>query len=857
VTEKHKIVAEIEKRLKDTREQRTVVGPIVTYLVGLGWDLGQIIFGKKEWLVPKTPSELAKREKGRTFSGFPADIVVFDDISTVGDPRHLLFVIECKQPNEESGVSQLESYFAGEPHARLGVWANNPDPTAKAAFIYRRTDGSMFIKPRRVGDLPRPGEAIKPDAVNLTFKDLVVPAETVFRSVIEDLLDKIVIRDANVTRREEQLDQLCNLILLKLESDKRAKVDPDKPVFFRPLESSSKTAKAIRDRYKGFVDLYPETFISERDDEIRFSNQTIHRCVESLAGLKLIDLGLSSVAVAFQVLRSEALKQKEGQYFTPLQVIEAGVKLLSIDWDDIVLDPACGTGGFLLQTIRELETKHPIPREELSRWAQTHIFGIDKDAIGVKLTKAIMQIAGDGSAHCARGDSVLVHSWGTDYPHLKDGKFKNGRFSVVVTNPPFGKNLTVSAEDSRLSSLEIAKAGTENYQDMVIGLLFLERACELLRPGGRIGIVLPETYFFSSDYEFIWDWLLAHLRPIVVVNVPMEAFQGFCRAKTNFYVFEKLDKSKTAPSPNIIFLNPRTCGIYKNGGVRYRIDSSTGKRTNEIDNELIEQVDKYIKGGSPSGIAKVPLKTVYKRKVLVPTYYDDRYNHGIRSLCGQKGLNEISLGELENKCIIEVRSGHGSPSNDQRRGTIPYIKVSDIRGLRININPTNLVPEVVARLLWGGPSSGLKPFDLITPNRASSNIGEFSILLPGEEKLVLTKEVFVVRVVDDSIYDPFYLLWALSLRVVREQWRRVALMQTNREDCGQRYKEVVIPEPKTKEMARTFSIAFRSYFMKLAGAKQQFTKKIRESGFEYVASLGTSGQQLPEESEEFETEDAD
>lgn len=151
-----------------------------------------------------------------------------------------------------------------------------------------------------------------------------------------------------------------------------------------------------------------------------------------------------------------------------------------------------------------------------------------------------MQIAGDGSAHCVRGDAIRTHNWKRDFPHLTDGKFKDGRFSIVVTNPPFGQNLTVSAEDARLAGLDIAKAGTPNYQDLEIGLIYLQRAHQLLRKGGKIGIVLPETYFFSSNYQFLFDWMKNKLKPLIVANVPMEAFQGFCRAKTNFYVFEKI-----------------------------------------------------------------------------------------------------------------------------------------------------------------------------------------------------------------------------------------------------------------------------------------------------------------------------
>jgi len=525
--------------LKTTPEQQLVVGPLVQHLLDLGWKREQIIFGKKEWFVPKTPSEQTKREKRHSFKGFPVDIAVFDSPKTLGDPRHLLFIIECKQPNEQAGVSQLEAYFVGEPHVRLGVWANNSDPSSRGAFIYRQSDGRILLKRQYIKDLPRPGEAIKPGAQRISFNDLIAPTQEILRRVTEGLLDKVVIDDNNVTRREEQLDQLCNILLLKLESDKQGKASPSQPLFFRPMESAARTAEAIKDRYSRFVELYPETFTTDQDKHLRFGNQTIASCVEAFSGLRLIDLGVSTVSVAFQVLRSEALKQGEGQYFTPNQVIEAGVRLLQISFEDIVIDPACGTGGFLVEAILDMKRQNPdMPETELSRWAQTHIYGIEKDAIGLKLTKAIMQIAGDGSAHCVRGDSVRVHNWIRDFPHLTG--VKNGRFSVVVTNPPFGLNLKVSAEDSRLSGLDIAKRDGSTYTDLEIGLIFLDRAYQLLRKGGRVGIVLPETYFFSSNYSFLFDWLKLRLRPVVVANIPMEAFQGFCRAKTNFYVFEKI-----------------------------------------------------------------------------------------------------------------------------------------------------------------------------------------------------------------------------------------------------------------------------------------------------------------------------
>jgi type I restriction enzyme M protein len=298
------------------------------------------------------------------------------------------------------------------------------------------------------------------------------------------------------------------------------------------------------------------------------------------------------------------------------------------------------------------------------------------------------------------------------------------------------------------------------------------------------------------------------------------------------------EKKRDKKRQRTVFLNPRTCGINKKGVARYKSNPLTGMRTDQIDNELLDHVTAFLGGGTPPGMVSRDWNEIQVRQVLVPTYYDPRYQDGIESFLKKHGLKPVTLQELIDDATVTVRGGHGSPSNDQRRGNIPYIKVSDIRGLRLNVNPTNLVPEALARRYWGGASSGLQAWDVVTPNRASSNIGEFAMLLPGEERVVLTREVFVLRLTNsDGMWDPFYLLWALSLRDVREQWRRIALMQTNREDCGDRYGEIIVPLPPSRQWARQVSSAFREYFQGLATAKQRFVAAAAGDPFEYVPTI--------------------
>ncbi|MGI5906661.1 MAG: hypothetical protein ACOX85_10465 [Candidatus Pararuminococcus gallinarum] len=131
----NQISTAIMARLKDGPEQHLVIGPLVQRLIDNGWKLGQIMFGHNEWRVPKTPSEASKREDGTSYEGFPVDIAVFENEQTCGDYRHILFIIEGKQPDITVGLQQLEIYLSLEPHVKLGIWANSADISAQTLSV--------------------------------------------------------------------------------------------------------------------------------------------------------------------------------------------------------------------------------------------------------------------------------------------------------------------------------------------------------------------------------------------------------------------------------------------------------------------------------------------------------------------------------------------------------------------------------------------------------------------------------------------------------------------------------------------------------------------------------------------------
>ncbi|WP_203141008.1 hypothetical protein [Marinobacter mangrovi] len=289
-----------------------------------------------------------------------------------------------------------------------------------------------------------------------------------------------------------------------------------------------------------------------------------------------------------------------------------------------------------------------------------------------------------------------------------------------------------------------------------------------------------------------------------------------------------------------LIVNAKTCGINKDGHEQYIVNPQTGVRSDsEIDDDLAECCDAIRVGDfSRKEIFYCGSEKVFNSDVYVPKYFDHKTLEGIEELVkNHPEFSLKSLGDLASEKRILIFGGHGSPSSDQRLGEVPYIKVSDLRAGHVNINPTNMVPLSLAHKFWGGLSSGLQAYDLISPERASKNIGEFCVLMPGQESAVLTKEIIGIRT-NTELFDQFYLLWALTLKETVAQWERIVFMQTNREDVGKRMQEIKIPVPNSRATADSVSSKFRDYYQRLEKARRSFVDSIRDSDFKHYIHLG-------------------
>lgn len=547
------------------KPEETVRQRAIKELLRLGWKEDQLQW-RPEWPVPKTPHDLTKRERGQKYDICgTADLVLFADKS--GEAHAIQVIMEFKAPDIGAGKAQLMRYLSSEPMAKMGFWTNG---TASLAVYKRHSASWVEVEGAK---LPEPGDDFTkaPDKTP-TWNTIREPSEAELSAVLRRIVATVVMSDAAVNRREDQLREVLHIVLVKLENDatfSRSKRNDD-PLDFRlygsPDDRVKRTAGKIRELFKDyFTRQRTRIFLPHDRDTLQLTDQTIYAIVSELWPYRIFGDKIDMLAKAFQTFRTTALKSGEGQYLTPLRVVRPAVMALEISSSDKVIDPACGTGGFLIEALRQVAAREfPNPDEawNLIKWTNENLYGIDKDDIGIKLTRAMMVAMRDGSTHVLLGDAIRTNDWGTTYTRLRDELGQSGnsdvveQFTVVVTNPPFGEDLKVSAADCRAAGYAIsnhaAMKGPGKYVDLEIGLVYLELSHRLLRVGGRIGIILPETYFFSKKYRWLPGWMEGRLKLRGMMNIAMEAFEEFCRAKTNFYIFEKVGYGETTAAPAVV-----------------------------------------------------------------------------------------------------------------------------------------------------------------------------------------------------------------------------------------------------------------------------------------------------------------
>ena len=304
------------------------------------------------------------------------------------------------------------------------------------------------------------------------------------------------------------------------------------------------------------------------------------------------------------------------------------------------------------------------------------------------------------------------------------------------------------------------------------------------------------------------------------INVPIEAFEPHCRAKTSIIV---LKKEACPEGHEVIGSICDTYGEDKHGRPRYKLKD--GEWTHELDDEMARAAALMRTPTAPISELKFRFsqKNAVESGVLVASFWWRRpIMERLRDFASENDCDLVTVSELSSSGDIEILEGHGSPSSQYKgKGSVPYVKVVDIKNWRVNENPKYFMPQIVAEKY--NKKRPLQPYDLLTPTRASKNIGLFAIVMPWQTEMILTREIFIWRIHDDGKRINRWLFLALaSLKVVHDQFKYLVLMQMNREDLGTRYRDLLLPIPRTKKGREKWAEPVRRYVEALTAARASY-----------------------------------
>lgn len=239
------------------------------------------------------------------------------------------------------------------------------------------------------------------------------------------------------------------------------------------------------------------------------------------------------------------------------------VRMLDPQVNERVVDPACGSAGFLIHTIKHIKKQQNWEHDldKVYRYANEHLFAVDFDEKLKKVAKVMMLIAGDGKANVFCVDSLDFRKWARSETALKIGPFKkeikDGSFDIVLTNPPFSGKITgkeqlsifelyelqqsgelVSDEDSN-GDQDTKKKAKRKINSMKRDILFIERCLRFLKPGGRIAIVLPQGNLNNLGTKVLREWIIKKGRILAVVGLGINTFKPFTGTKTSVLFLQK------------------------------------------------------------------------------------------------------------------------------------------------------------------------------------------------------------------------------------------------------------------------------------------------------------------------------
>lgn len=445
----------------------------------------------------------------------------------------------------QKDLEKLEDIMRALPKCDWGLWTNGLD-----FFYVQKTETRFDTEFNPVGDWPLGDD---------TFGSREVYSDAQLRVAKEDVLRITFRRCHNFIHGNEGMSkdaafwQFLYLIFTKMYDEKNNR---PRQFWAGPTEQFSTEGQAkIRKRIEPLFELvraeYAKYGVFKGNEQLELSDRALAFMVSELFKYDFGKTEMDVKGAAYQEIVGSNLRGDKGQYFTPRSAIDLMVEIINPKETDRILDSSCGTGGFLVSSLKHIEHKL---RNELCKdpkfptseeWASVHerlatfatqnLFGADFDPALVRAAQMNVVMGANEMANIHHMNSLefpLGHLPGTKEFNSKG---KLGTMDVVLTNPPFGADIPITDEHI-LEQYELARhwekndfggfrvKGEELKASVAPEVLFIERCIKWVKPGGKIGIVLPDGILSNPGDEYIRSWIMTNCWVLSAITIPVEAF---------------------------------------------------------------------------------------------------------------------------------------------------------------------------------------------------------------------------------------------------------------------------------------------------------------------------------------------
>ena len=453
-----------------------------------------------------------------------------------GDP--FLAVVFAPPYGFNAAEAQLKDIIHDTDTVGIGILSDGT--ASNVRVLRRRFDGEGFDYLRELSPLDLGHMGGQPNRLFSNGEDTQVGSPLALLSErVENLFFEIHshLRDIDGLHADAALDELCKLLYLKLYDEETTQEGKNYRVQRWLYSCMEEYAASLRGVYKEANEYDLRVFGLKIPgyrrsrgvfiEPIKLSSAALVKAMEAMQGYHLGGSAIDVKGRAFQKVLGPAVRSGMGQYFTPDPIVRFLSRIIQPTIQHLILDPFCGSGHFLTACLQLVREEHKREDKAFHEFAFGKLHGIEKSERMGRIAMTDMRLHGDGHSNIRCTDALLALS---NYPDIQPASF-----DVILTNPPFGSLLGPEAMHA-LGKFELAE-GRGNVPLEVIGL---ERCIQLLRPGGRLGIVLPDGVLANRGSTYVRDWLGGGVKVRAVVSLPIETFTPFgAGIKTSILIVRK------------------------------------------------------------------------------------------------------------------------------------------------------------------------------------------------------------------------------------------------------------------------------------------------------------------------------